>query len=94
MDWDDELEGDFAEHMFVDPKTLVATLTTNKGNTQLWDLREGFILATNDTKIKFQACAPLNWRGLHLSSRELDGHYVRHVRSGEVGVRCVLSSLQ
>lgn len=63
MDWDDELEGDFAEHMFVDPKTLVATLTTNKGNTQLWDLREGFILATNDTKIKFQACAPLNGGG-------------------------------
>ena len=63
MDWDDDLEGDYAEHMFVNPKTLLAILTTHKGNTQLWDLREGFILASADNKIKFQASAQLSGEG-------------------------------
>ena len=63
MDWDDNLEGDFAKHMFVNPKTLLAILTTDKGNTQIWDLREGYILSSADSKIKFSACAQLNGEG-------------------------------
>ena len=58
MDWDDGLEGNFATHMICDPKGSLCILTTNDGELQLWDVREGYILNQSDISFPVEDLLP------------------------------------
>lgn len=58
MDWDGGLKGNFATHMICDPKGSLCILTTNDGELQLWDVREGYILDQSDISFPVEDLLP------------------------------------
>ena len=70
MDWDDDLEGNYAEYLISNEKSCLAIMTTHEGEIQLWDIRHGLILCQSQIYFTAEVLVPLSTEGFVGVQRE------------------------